>query len=568
MEKEDIKGLSLEELEAKVTIARESLSGLNSKDTAELSVEDTTTWVDEIEASVEEVQELEAEIAVRKETSKRAEAAKAKAEELAAEAEAVKEEAAKAEELAAEEAAKAEEEAAQAKALEEEEAAAKAKAEEELQITPGNSKVPASHTPQVKSEDSTDEKAPVKLLASGNINKVKEGTELDIDALSKAIIHKRHQLSNGAGNGEFVTVASANADWDEDRTLAIDDLAGNEAKIKKHAGLDVIVASGGICAPTEPYYKLEVLSGSDRPVRGALAGFGADRGGINYMQPPSLADLSGSARVTTAAEDAAGYNMGDNSSLVDPKPSVGVSCGEKVEVVVDPISSIVTAGNLAARTYPEQVAAWVKLAAAEHARIAETNLLDKIAGFGTNVTAAKAYGTSRTILANISQAVAGFKSRHRLAKGVGIRVLFPEWVKDAIKTDVLRQAPGDGLGTFAVTDAQIDAWFSTRGVTVSYYIDSATGASQTYGAQGASALIAFPATIKWYMYTEGSLLFLDGGTLDLGLVRDHTLNQQNDFSLFVETFESVAFVGHEVLEVTTTTAPDGTYAPTATATTL
>jgi hypothetical protein len=46
-------------------------------------------------------------------------------------------------------------------------------------------------------------------------------------------------------------------------------------------------------------------------------------------------------------------------------------------------------------------------------------------------------------------------------------------------------------------------------------------------------------------------LFLDGGTLDLGLVRDSTLNSTNDYKIFLETFEGVAKVGVESLRVTT-----------------
>jgi hypothetical protein len=45
-------------------------------------------------------------------------------------------------------------------------------------------------------------------------------------------------------------------------------------------------------------------------------------------------------------------------------------------------------------------------------------------------------------------------------------------------------------------------------------------------------------------------LFLDGGTLDLGIIRDSTLVGTNDYKMFVETFEGIAMVGVEALAVT------------------
>lgn len=585
---DELKGLSLEDLKAKAEETKAKVADLNAKEVAELSVADVDAWSDELEAAITEAGAIDAEIEARETSAAKAAGLKAKADELAAkEAEkkaaeaAAEEEAAKAKEEAdkvaaeeAEAAAKAEEEAKAAEAAAEaakkaeEEAAAKAKAEEELTITPGGTQIPESHKPKA-SETQEDQRAHTTLTASAGVPKVEAGTILDSDSLVQAIMNKRHQIKNGANDGEFVTVASAFAEYEEGRILPGNSWEANFDVINKTSGTDAIVAAGGICAPATPYYELEVLSEACRPVREALVGYSAPRGAITFMSPPSLADVNDSARITTEEEDRAGYNVsGEDDSLVDPKPSVHVACDDINTAVIDAISSILVVGNLQDRTYPEQVAAWVKLAAARHAQVAEINLLDKIAAVGTNVTAAKAYGATRTLLSNIDQAVAGFKSRHRICNGVALRILLPKWVHELLRVDLARQAPGDGLEHFFVSDAQIDSWFAARGVVASFYQDSATGAGQTYGAQGASALTDFPTTVKWYLYAEGTFLFLDGGELNLGLVRDHTLNTQNDYSLFFESFEGLAFVGHEALEVTTTLEPDGTYAPTATAVTI
>jgi hypothetical protein len=67
----------------------------------------------------------------------------------------------------------------------------------------------------------------------------------------------------------------------------------------------------------------------------------------------------------------------------------------------------------------------------------------------------------------------------------------------------------------------------------------------------------FPDTFVWYLFAEGSFLFLDGGTLDLGVIRDSTLVGTNDYKMFVETFENVALVGVESLQVTSTINVNG-----------
>jgi hypothetical protein len=52
-------------------------------------------------------------------------------------------------------------------------------------------------------------------------------------------------------------------------------------------------------------------------------------------------------------------------------------------------------------------------------------------------------------------------------------------------------------------------------------------------------------------------LFLDGGTLDVGIIRDSTLVGTNDYKMFVETFEGIAKVGVESLQVTSTIQVNG-----------
>ncbi len=82
-------------------------------------------------------------------------------------------------------------------------------------------------------------------------------------------------------------------------------------------------------------------------------------------------------------------------------------------------------------------------------------------------------------------------------------------------------------------------------------------ASQHFDPQNPGAVNDWPDEIVSYMFPAGAFQFLDGGTLDLGLVRDSTLNAANDFTTFMETFEAVAFRGGEALRISQAVTPSG-----------
>jgi hypothetical protein len=71
-------------------------------------------------------------------------------------------------------------------------------------------------------------------------------------------------------------------------------------------------------------------------------------------------------------------------------------------------------------------------------------------------------------------------------------------------------------------------------------------------------LLGFPDIFRWFVEYEGDFLFLDGGELDLGVVRDTGLNAVNKYETFYETFEGLHFRGSEKpLVVTSTMNPNG-----------
>ncbi len=231
------------------------------------------------------------------------------------------------------------------------------------------------------------------------------------------------------------------------------------------------------------------------------------------------------------------------------KPIYTVSCPSTVTVYTDAVTQRVGFGNMQMRFDPETVAMAMDLAVAAHAKLAEQNLLNHIASACVQtVTAPPAstgLGATRDFLTTLNQAVAQYRDVHRLPDTQVLTIVLPRWLRNVIRTDLARQmatAASDTLNPFAVSDEQIEDMLSVLGLNPIWHTDgqstSAPGLSgavnQYYATQAGSTTIAkFPTETVFYLFPEGSMQFLDGGTLDLGIVRDSLLDATNDLETFV-----------------------------------
>lgn len=419
------------------------------------------------------------------------------------------------------------------------------------------------------------------LVAAANVEIVAEGQEFPSElTIADAMIRRRGRFGLIA-EGSEENIAIARASWSHlygtERTLGRDEEANAaliasvtdpvqirekfEARRKEVGGS--LVASGGLCAPVTPYYNLMMISNAVRPVRAALPSFNADRGGIRAALPASLAAVTTGVGSMTAAQDAAGGTTGTKSCQA-------IDCPPFVETDVEIIYHCLKFGNLGARTFSERVAQWNNLVLAAHARLAERILLTGIDAASTQVEAHSiSAGASAELLSAVLTAAAGLRSRHRMDPEAILRLLMPRWVLDLVVSDVYRSQ----FERWDMTPDKFVALLRQGNVEPSFYIDSAIGKGQEFGSQTAVAkcstepgagygLLPFPEAVTWYLFPEGSFLYLDGGTLELGIVRDSVLNATNDFEIFGESFENVAFIGVESLAVTSYVADIGVTAGT------
>jgi hypothetical protein len=391
--------------------------------------------------------------------------------------------------------------------------------------------------------------AAVAITAGADIPGYTAGSSIDdMSGVAEAMAKRIHTLRRvNGGDGEQHIVASVTTKFPEERTLT-QDAEANWNKIQSVVGPEALVASGGHQAPFETKYDIFGLGTAVRPVRDCLPRFQADRGGIRYIVPPVLSDYGSAVGIWTAANDSA------ETPSPSAKLSLTVAAASETTVSTDAVTLQLQFGNLLTRAYPELIARHNELGLIQHAREAEGNLLTKIGTASTAVTSTSVVGLARDFLVQLGRAATAYRSRHRLDADAPLRVIMPAWIKDAMAADLTLSMPGDStLNAYA----EIEGYIASRGINVCYSLDIA-GGTAAFAAQDTGAMNEFPDTFIWYMFAEGSFLFLDGGTMDLGIIRDSTLVGTNDYKMFVETFENVAKVGVESLKVTSTINVNGT----------
>lgn len=401
------------------------------------------------------------------------------------------------------------------------------------------------------------------LVAAADMPGLTMGHEADLEQWAYSCMRRFESIRKAerGNDGEHVYFGTVRVPYPEERMLTTDEHA-NANKIAAVVGDQALVASGGICGPVAVDYSITTIAAADRPVKTALAQFGASRGGLRYVLPHTL------SAVTTDAPASIWTETTDVTPGGATKPHATFVCQSVQENYVDAVTAIVQFGNFQARYFPEQIQQYMETVDAVHSRVAESNLLSALSSGSTAVNADTAYlGAARDVLATLDRACAAYRYRNRMLPNAPLRFVSPYWLRDMIRADLTREVPGDSGSTIerlATTDAEIDNFFATRNINTSWAMEAKTSAATTGASaitwppiQGAGELSAWPLKTVTQLYHEGAWVFLDGGELNLGMVRDSTLNKTNDFQMFSETFEKAIFRGHETLELTLNILPTG-----------
>lgn len=359
----------------------------------------------------------------------------------------------------------------------------------------------------------------------------------------------QHRAGGGGyrSGGHMIKLARAEVGFPEERILdggkkgsGID---SNTEKIKAVVAASIpggygnysLTASGGLCAPLEPIYSMPNFATNAEPVWDALPVFQARRGGVNVPEATIIGDIETAISSISEADDALGGTFATKSCQ-------DLDCPPYTEVAVQILAHCREYGNLNARAWPEKIAHENALTMAALARTSEMFMLERIKALSVNVTSgAETLGALIYLVDAITKSMFGIRSRLRMPSGARFRALLPVVALDILLLDAIQnqfdryRSRGD-----------IDAYLRSVGIDPVYYLDGdfAAGDDQIADAsQAAGALDAFPDTIQWALYPEGEFLGIDSGVLELGIVRDSTLNSTNDFQVFGERFRNVVRIG-------------------------
>ncbi len=413
------------------------------------------------------------------------------------------------------------------------------------------------------------------LVASADVGDPGEVSDLNrVAELFNSKIRHVAGIRSGEG-GQHVVLQSR---WKQPYSVSGNDPEKNAAALT--AAATALTASGGICGPAGVDYAVPVWANVARPVRDALPAVEAPRGALTYTVPPvySLATYGAGVSIWTEANDrnpgAAGTGAGGTGTGPVTKPVLTIDCDQTVTTTVEAITQAIQIGNFRGRFSPEGVQAALTYLEQAWASTAESELLRQMRAAAKHVSYTAQFGIARDALVALDRITAYVRDRYRLSDSVVLRVVMKSWVKNAIRADLAKaafpMATGDpSVISLAVTDAQIAAWFAVRNVVPVWTLDDDTN-DQSFAVQGAGtpgspvALVGYPATTRMLVYPEGTYQFLDGGELNLGVVRDSALNAVNQYQVFAETFEAVAFRGFEAIDFKASFVVNGASAGTST----
>jgi hypothetical protein len=367
---------------------------------------------------------------------------------------------------------------------------------------------------------------PVTITAAADVPGFSTGKKIEgMAELAKAALNRMKGFTPPSGDGsredlQKFGVAALSLDYADEFTIdrGTDDMevllrAANEGRLKSDQGEGSLVAAGGWCAPSETLYDLQ----ADESLDGILSvpEVNVKRGGIRYTQGPQFADFYANAGfIQTEAQAIAGTT----------KPCYEVDCPDFEEVRLDAVGVCIKVPILTNAAYPELVQRFTSGTLIAHQHMVNANVIGRmvtIAGAARSFT-----GMGSTVddtLEALELVAMQRRQKYRLAFNRSLEVVVPFWVKGAIRADLARR---NGQDAAAVTDQQINSYFTSRNLQVSFVYD--------WQVLDETAEV-YPATFQALVYPAGTFVKGTSDVINLSAVYDAASLAQNVYTgLFME----------------------------------
>ena len=319
--------------------------------------------------------------------------------------------------------------------------------------------------------------------------------------------------------------------------------AASESRLQGNS----LVAAGGWCAPSETLYDLLELESRDGIF--SLPEVGMARGGISRTLGPDFATIFNDVvgfHYTEEQDIAGNYGVdadGNGNDTAGSKPCYRIECPEFEEFRLEVDGLCITAGLLQQKGYPEVIARTVRGALIAHDHRMAARILRAVAAGSTAVAMPTEGGTTAPLLRAIELQGEHVRYLHRLGRGTTLEAVFPFWVRGAIRSDLSKR---NGVELLSVTDAQINGWFSARGIAPQFVYNW-----QDINVLDAAAFTGWPNEVSFLMYPAGSWVRGSSDIITMDTLIDSTLLAQNDFTaLFTEEGYAVVPMGHDSRVIT------------------
>lgn len=404
------------------------------------------------------------------------------------------------------------------------------------------------------------------VLASGEGTGFAAGSGLDwngvgqvVDRRLASFNHSQYQAAGRSGTHlrQQFGVATIRKPFADDMIVHSNDPAHVDEvlqRARKESRLPggSLVASGGWAAPSETIYDLCELESRDGLFN--LPEIGISRGGISWTTGPSFSEIYNAVGFTyTEAQDEDGLYVPGSPNTEGDKPCYKVEFPDFVEARLNLSGLCITAGLLAQRGYPEVIARTVRGALVAHDHKMSAALINAVVAGSTAITMTAAQvGAVAPILDAIEKQTEHYRYSSRLARSTTLEAVFPFWIHGAIRSDLaLRNGVANSMD---VTDAQINAWFNSRGVRAQFVYDW-----QDINGTAATSFLAWPTTVKFLLYAAGTWVKGGSDIITLDTIYDSVLLGQNDYTaLFTEEGWLVAKLCFDSRVVTVAIDPSGT----------
>lgn len=366
----------------------------------------------------------------------------------------------------------------------------------------------------------------------------------------------------GRGYKQQMGVMSIRKPIPDDLVIGNNDAAHVEETLRRAASENrlqgnSLVAAGGWCAPSETLYDLLELESRDGIF--SLPEVGIARGGISRTLGPNFADIYNAITGFHYTEDqdiAGQYGVdenGDGNDTDGTKPCYKVDCPDFEEFRLELDGLCITAGLLQQRGYPEVIARTIRGALIAHDHRLAARTLRSVQAGSTAVTMPTEAGAAAPVLTAIELQVEHLRYTQRIARSATIEAIFPFWVRGALRSDLSKRT---GVDLLNVSDAQINAWFTARGISPQFVYNF-----QDINVLGADEFTGWPNEVTFLMYPAGSWIRGSSDVITMDTLVDSSLVRTNDYTaLFTEEGWMVVPMGHDSRAVTVPIDADGSTA--------